>query len=130
MRSALGAAGRAGNHLQQFEDLPWRVAASRGTRICRTPARDDESLPKTRKNSRDDASTSPPDQARTQRLSARETERGSGALESPQMGVTEAVPSTARLRELVAAMKGQPVVMAVDLVADRFITSHAEANQP
>jgi len=32
------------------------------------------------------------------------------------------IPSTSRLRELVAAMAGQPVVMAVDLVADRFIT--------
>ncbi|MCP4200968.1 MAG: hypothetical protein GY769_03450 [bacterium] len=38
------------------------------------------------------------------------------------MGTAPAVPSTARLHELVAAMKGQPVVMAVDLVADRFIT--------
>jgi rfaE bifunctional protein kinase chain/domain len=37
------------------------------------------------------------------------------------MGTPEALPNTARLQELVAAMQNQPVVMAVDLVADRFI---------
>ncbi len=46
----------------------------------------------------------------------------SRAVQFAQMGAAEQVPSTERLRELVAAMAGQPVVMAVDLVADRFIT--------
>lgn len=38
------------------------------------------------------------------------------------MDAAEALPSTSRLHELIAAMTGRPVVMAVDLVADRFIT--------
>lgn len=38
------------------------------------------------------------------------------------MAITEALPSPGRLHELVAAMAGQSVLMAVDLVADRFIT--------
>ena len=39
-------------------------------------------------------------------------------------------PTTGRLLELVDAMAGQPVVMLVDLVADRLHHRHPEADQP
>lgn len=39
-----------------------------------------------------------------------------------QMPVVEALPTTTRLLGLISAMESQPVLMAVDLVADRFIT--------
>ncbi len=38
------------------------------------------------------------------------------------MSDPEGVPSTARLLELIAGMAGRPVLMLVDLVADRFIS--------
>ncbi len=43
-------------------------------------------------------------------------------LTSPAMSGESAVPTTARLLELIDGMAGQSVVMLVDLVADRFIT--------
>ncbi|HEV7516865.1 MAG TPA: PfkB family carbohydrate kinase, partial [Thermoanaerobaculia bacterium] len=38
------------------------------------------------------------------------------------MAVDETLPTTERLLELIDGMAGRPVVMLVDLVADRFIT--------
>ena len=40
----------------------------------------------------------------------------------PKMPETETLPTTERLLDLVDAMAGQPILMLVDLVADRFIS--------
>jgi len=40
----------------------------------------------------------------------------------PQMTEDSGLPSTARLLSLIDAMAGQPVVMLVDMVADRFVS--------
>lgn len=47
---------------------------------------------------------------------------GAGATIRPQMPQEQALPTAERLLGLVEAMAGQPVVMAVDLVADVFIS--------
>src|SRR5436305_9174362 len=74
----------------------------------------------------------PPPAMRARRRSAGEDEEVIGSRRrdrtapccynlTPQMADTRRLPSTERLLELIDGMAGQPVVMVVDLVADRFI---------
>ncbi len=54
--------------------------------------------------------------------SSQRTHPSAHPTNQPEMTDNSALPSRARLLELIDGMTGQPVLMIVDLVADRFIT--------